>query len=172
MSDVIAVLGLVVAGLGVVVGPLIARRQATDRNEHEREMARDERRQRRLEALYTETADYVLRVAAFLARTYPVFELPDAPGPPAFPSDDELRNLSGRIGIFGTAVVQDLLTRLFEEGQAFQGQAYLLQGLLERGGSLLDENGVPVRESIHEKRQVAMATVDEVLARMNAELTA
>jgi hypothetical protein len=122
-SEWIALVGLAVAALGIIVGPLIGYRTAQaiqDRKAaSDAELARRSRVQSNREATYVDVLEYAIRTAQGVERTEPIMSYEGAPGPPDPLPDTELRALEARVRAFGSSDVRGALKRFGEAAQAF-----------------------------------------------------
>ena len=166
MDQWIPILSLVVAALGVVVGPLIGWRLARDRNEHERQMALEERRQRRREDLYIDIIAHVFRVVKSVELTMPHLGVEDLEGP-KMPTEDEKRLFDARVRAIGSPEVQGLLRDLDRTVDEFWRVAGLWLPTKEWG---TEEAVQALWRDAEERRQPVRDAAEAIAARVREEL--
>jgi hypothetical protein len=166
MDAWIPILSLIVAALGVVVGPVVTVRIADARNAHEREMAMDERRQHRREDLYVDLVGWAYQAMGTTATAMP-YE--GEPTPATYEvSEEEGQRLSNRTVAFASSEVRRLLDVVQANDAAFWDAVQSRPASV--GDKLSEEDKTAGRQVVEECRQ---AIVDSALAavdRIRAEL--
>lgn len=161
-ASVIALAGVIVAGIAAVVSPVAAYRVAQSRNEHERRQAATERRQRRRETAYGDLVTYLLTVRDATARTHPMFQVGDPGPPPESIPGDELRRIEREVALHGSEAVLGRLQALAELNRRFYVEVLMYQDFKEgRAG--------PRNQSV-EAAVTMQATKEELFGAINATL--
>lgn len=116
--------------------------------------------------VYEEILEYAYRTEDTVDRTEPLITWAGAPGPPAWPSEDEVRRQNARTATWGSPLMRAKLLELKGAVQAFQGSVFILQ--TNRPGGL--ETAEQVKE-VGRKREVVKRIVKELIDLANQELT-
>ncbi len=116
---------------------------------------------------YAPVLGYVYTVSDYVDRTAPFLTFDGAPGPPAFPSDDELRRLNATAALWCTAELLDVLMRLRDAAGKFQGEVMSLD-LAHRADINTAEHWAQTQAA----REAVRALVREAGDRARADLQA
>jgi hypothetical protein len=161
-SIVVAILATIASAISPIAATMVGKG-------HERAQAREERQQRRLEATYAETAEYLLRIRDFAVRTVPMMQTSTDPAPPEFPPEDEQRRAEAQLVLHGSPEVLADLETLTQHIAAFRAKVWLLHET-RKPGSALAPSEVTNWVDVDKSRQTVLIAVRELSARMNNEL--
>jgi hypothetical protein len=168
--SVIVVLGILVALGGVLATPVSQVIATMLRNRHDRDAAREDRRQRRLEATYAGTSEYLLRVRDMVQRTEPLMSMTGDPGPPEFPPDEELRRVEAEVVIHGSPAVLAELEALTRLVHVFRVDVMMLRSTRAAGGRALAQTEITTWQTVDADRAAVKAAVTSLLDRISREL--
>jgi len=143
-----------------------AHRLATEAAERASRDARAARLFERRKDVYEEVLDYVYRTEDTVDRTEPLITWPAAPGPPSWPSEDEVRRQNARTAAWGSAELLERLLALKSASQEFQGAVLSLGSKREVGM----EKAEDVKD-VQGKREAVKSRVKELIDLVNAELS-
>jgi len=163
-SDVIAVVAIVVGPLvGLITGLKLQERKATA----DLEIARRARVQANRAAHYVDMLEQLFRTQDYVDRTEPMMMMAGDPGPPAFPSDDEIRKLNARTAAFGSPPMQELLTNHRRLVKAWQISVWQLRDMKQTG---MGKSLTDAHLDMEAKRAAVRESFDAVMERANKEL--
>lgn len=166
--SVIALGGLMVAGLAAAASPLAAVVTTVITNRHQRQQAREDRRQRRLEQTYGETVHYLLRIRDYADRVEPILKWTGDPEPPEPQPDDALRRVEAAVVRDGSVEVLNGLEALSKIMREFQANVWLLRTMRERPSPT--DDSMKAWNDVEASRNAAREKVAEVHRRINREL--
>jgi hypothetical protein len=168
--SVLALAGVVVAGLAAIASPFASLMVARARNEHESRQAATERRQRRRETAYREVVPYLLRTRDAVARTEPMWRRDGDPGPPDALPEDELRRLEAEATLYGSPAVLDLLLSLAALGRSFSANVEVYRAMKSGPAAYQPVEGESPGGAMEESRRQLFEAVQATLKLMNEEL--
>jgi hypothetical protein len=182
MAEWVPVLSLIVAGLGVVIGPLVAWRvararnaldasQAAEQRRHEAVLAAEQRRQERLAALYVDLIAYAWFIRDWADRTKPIISGAGDPPPPPPPDDVERRRLTARLQAFGSRDIRGKLVALSALASRFESAVAQLDFEEQNPGRQGPTRWGELRREIDETRKEIRVAVDELGDAVNGELS-
>jgi len=169
-ASVLALAGVVVAGLAAVASPFASLMIAKARNDHEVRLAASERRQRRRETAYGELVPYLIRTRDSVARTEPMWERTGDPGPPEQMTEDELRRIETEVALHGSAAVLDRLQALAGLGRSFALKVEIYRDVRSGRSPEPAPEGPSARAAMDATRQEMFETIRGTLALVNEEL--
>jgi len=174
-SDGIALTSLVVAALATYLTYRTGREAREDAHalaRETREAQAEEARAARLhearKTVYVEVLEYGYLTLDTVERTEPFMSWEGAPGPPEWPSDDELRRQSARTAAFGSPQVRNKLLELKDAVRQFRSAVFMRQAERMPGAHPQD---VGTFQKLDEARARVRALVEEVIELANEELT-
>ena len=163
-----AIIAALFGGLGgAAVTGLLTWRIAIGQREHERQLAREARRQTRLERTYRDTLEHLFLLEAVVNRTEPIISWQNDPGPPDFPDEAQMRKLNAAVSVFGSKPIREKLRALSKAMSHFQAAVWELRAAREAR-----EPKVGLWEQLEERRKAFRTLHEEIIEIANAELDA
>jgi len=142
-----------------------AHRLATEAADRASRDAREARLFERRKDVYEEVLEYVYRTEDTVDRTEPLFTWAGAPGPPAWPTEDEVRRQNARTAAWGSPELLGKLLALKTAVQEFQGAVFVLASKRPAG----TEKAEDVLD-VQQKREAVKALVKDLIDHVNDEL--
>jgi hypothetical protein len=171
-SEGLAFAGIILSALLGYLGYRTGREARVDARELAREArdsAADEARKARLferrKDVYEEVLEYAYRTEDSVDRTEPLVTWKGAPGPPAWPTEDEVRRQNARTAAWGSKELLGKLIELKQATQEFQGAVFVLMS--NRAAEM--ESGDDVKK-VWTTRETVKALVEDVIELVNQEL--
>ena len=165
---VVALIAAAFGGLGgAVVTGLMTWRVAIGQREHERQLAREARRQARLEKTYHRTLEHLFLLEEVVARTEPIISFEGEPGPPDFPSEAAMRRLNAEVAVFGSKEIREKLRELSKLMSGFQAAVWEL-----RASRKAQEPKAELWQKVEDRRKAFRALHAEIIEMANTELDA
>jgi hypothetical protein len=115
--------------------------------------------------VYEEILEYAYRVEDGVRRTEPALTWMGMPGPPDWPSEDEVRQQNARSAAWGSPELIAKLIDLKKATQEFQGAVFILRTNRDAGVATVDE-----MTDVETKRETVTALVDDIQKAVNEEL--
>jgi hypothetical protein len=164
-----AIIAAAFGGLGgAIVTGLLTWRVAIGQREHERQLAREARRQARLENTYKRTLEHLFLLEEVVNRTEPIISFEGEPGPPEFPDDAGMRSLNAEVSVFGSKAIREKLRALSKEMSGFQAAVWELRAARQHR----DEKTTDVWQRVEKERRSFRALHAEIIELANDELDA
>jgi hypothetical protein len=133
-------------------------------------------------SVYVDVMDYVYRIETYVDRIEPVWSWEGAPGPPAFPSEEEQRRQSADIATVGSAAMLAKLDEYKEAAQQFEFAVAAFQNHKAQVKHWVELRDIGVnapepedkerdyRKDVTDRRADVKAMVRELATLMNADL--
>jgi hypothetical protein len=165
----IALVGVLSGALVGIIGVGFAYFNGKSERAHSERIARSGRLHEQRFKAYVEIATHLARQRLFLARTEPLWETADAPGPPAPLSDKEWAALAGLAAVSPSPEVLDALELAQTETRNFEGAVIQLRAAEKTAeGSELTSH----YQQKDNARQRALVAIEETERVMREELAA
>jgi hypothetical protein len=159
----IALVGVLSGALVGIVGVGFAYFNGKSERAHAERIARSGRLHEQRFKAYVEIATYLARQRLFLARTEPLWESADAPGPPSPLSDEEWAALGGLAAVSPSREVLDALEHSQREARNFEDAVIQLRAAQKTAEGSELTNHYQQKDNARQRALIAIADTERAM---------
>jgi hypothetical protein len=166
----LAVGGLAVAAVAAAAQPVAGYFTTRAQLDHQRKLAAIERRQRRLEATYRGTIEYLMHQRDWVAGTEPFMTVAGEPAPPGPMDAKDLADREADVVMNGSPAVLAMLRNDVQLAGNFKASAIYLRAMRESHAPTAPKDLPKAHEDMEAARAIIFDAIAETMAQINTEL--